>query len=278
MPQRGELKGLGARPLVMGILNVTPDSFSDGGKYFDPRKALEHAEIMVSAGANIIDIGGESTRPGSEGVSIQEELDRVMPVIDLLCREEEVTVSIDTVKPEVAKVALEAGAVMINDISALQLDSSLANLAAEYGAYLVLMHMRGTPKDMQDDTHYSDIIGEISGFLKDAASKAENAGVEKGKIIIDPGIGFGKSVDGNFVLLKNLHEFAKLGYPILLGASRKSFLGKALGLDISQRMEASLAAACYAVLNGADIVRVHDVAETIRALTIIERITGVDRA
>jgi dihydropteroate synthase len=278
MPQRGELKGLGARPLVMGILNVTPDSFSDGGKYFDPRKAFEHAEIMTSAGADIIDIGGESTRPGSEGVSIQEELDRVMPVIEMLCAEEEVAVSIDTVKPEVAKVALEAGAIMINDVSALQLDSSLAKLAADYGAYLVLMHMRGTPQDMQNDTHYDDIIGEISGFLKDATSKAENSGVEKGKIIIDPGIGFGKSVDGNFVLLKRLHEFAKLGYPILVGASRKSFLGKALGLDISQRMEASLAAACYAVLNGADIIRVHDVAETIRALTIIERITGAEHA
>jgi len=278
MPQRGELKGLGARPLVMGILNVTPDSFSDGGKYFDPRKALEHAEIMTNAGADIIDIGGESTRPGSEGVSVQEELDRVMPVIEMLCAEEEIAVSIDTVKPEVAKVALEAGAMMINDISALQLDSSLANLAAEYGAYLVLMHMRGTPRDMQNNTHYDDIIEEISGFLKDAASKAESASVEKGKIIIDPGIGFGKSVDGNFVLLKSLHEFTKLGYPILVGASRKSFLGKALGLDISQRMEASLAAACYAVMNGADIVRVHDVAETKRALTVIEKITGAERA
>jgi dihydropteroate synthase len=278
MPQRGELKGLGARPLVMGILNVTPDSFSDGGKYFDPRKALEHAETMTSAGADIIDIGGESTRPGSESVSLQEELDRVMPVIEMLCAEEEIAVSIDTVKPEVARAALEAGASMINDISALQLDNSLAALAAEYGAYLVLMHMRGTPKDMQNETHYDDIIGEISGFLNDAASKAENSGVEKEKIIIDPGIGFGKSVEGNFVLLKSLHEFAKLGYPILVGASRKSFLGKALGLDISQRMEASLAAACYAVMNGADIVRVHDVAETKRALTVIEKITGAERA
>jgi dihydropteroate synthase len=278
MPQRGELKGLGARPLVMGILNVTPDSFSDGGKYFDPQKALEHAEIMVGAGADIIDIGGESTRPGSESVSVQEELDRVMPVIEMLNREEEIAVSIDTIKPDVAKAALDAGAVMINDISALGQDNKLADLATQYGAYLVLMHMRGTPQNMQDNTHYDDIIGEISGFLKEAAIRATDSGVDKSKIIVDPGIGFGKSVEGNFVILKNLHEFAKLGFPILIGASRKSFLGKTLGLDISQRMEASMAAACYAVLNGADIVRVHDVAETKRALTIIEKITGAVRS
>ena len=274
MPQRGELKGLGQRPLVMGILNVTPDSFSDGGKYYDPHKALEHAEMMASSGADIIDIGGESTRPGSESVGVQEELDRVMPVIEMLRREEEIAISIDTVKPEVAIEALKSGALMINDISALRESVKLAELAAEYEAYIVLMHIRGTPKNMQENTHYDNIIGEISGFLKDAAAKAIKGGVDKNRVIIDPGIGFGKSVDGNYVILKNLHEFTKLGYPVLLGASRKSFLGKTLGLDISQRMEASLAAACYAVLNGADIIRVHDVAETKRALTIVEKITG----
>jgi len=278
MPRRGELKGLGERPLIMGILNVTPDSFSDGGQFCDIEKAIEHALNMAQAGADIIDIGGESSRPGSEGINVQEELDRVMPILEPLCRETELFISIDTIKPEVAEKALEAGAGMINDISALRNDDRLARLASQYDAYLTLMHMRGKPRDMQNNTEYLDLIGEISSFLKEGIEKAISAGVARERIIIDPGIGFGKSVDGNFALLKNLHLFLELGCPVLIGASRKSFLGKTLDLEVGERLEASLAVACYAVLNGADIVRVHDVLETRRVLTIIERISEAQPA
>jgi len=268
------LKELGKRPLIMGILNVTPDSFSDGGRFLNPRKAIEHAVSMIRAGADIIDIGGESSRPGSEGVSIEEELERIIPIIKKVRDNSDIFISVDTVNSEVARAALEAGADMINDISALRIDPEVAEAAAKRNAYLILMHMRGTPEDMQENTEYDDIIGEISSFLAGAAQKAIEAGVKKDKIIIDPGIGFGKSAEGNFTLLKNLDRFLKLGYPIMVGASRKSFIGKVLELDVDNRLEGSLAAACYAVLNGADIVRVHDVAETKRALTIIEKIVA----
>ncbi len=258
----------------MGILNVTPDSFSDGGQFHDARRAIEHALRMVDSGADIIDIGGESTRPGSAPVPLEEELARVIPVVKEVCRAVEIAVSIDTTKAEVARQALDLGAVMINDVSALRSDEELGRLAADYGAYIILMHMRGTPRNMQEDTRYDDLIGEISEFLKVAAERAASLGVSRDNIIIDPGIGFGKSADGNFSLLKNLHRFAGIGCPILVGASRKSFIGKTLGLGIEGRLEGSIAAACYAVLNGADIIRVHDVAETRRAITIVEKIAG----
>ena len=272
------VNGIGERPLIMGILNVTPDSFSEKGKFFDSQKAIDHAVLMVESGADIIDIGGESTRPGSSGISAREELKRVIPIIEEIADKVKIPISIDTVKSEVARRALDSGASIINDISALRIDKKMGNVAAKYGSYLILMHMRDTPKDMQNNTEYDDIIGEISRFLDDAAQKAIKAGVSEDKIIIDPGIGFGKSVDGNFVIMKNLDRFLKLGYRLLVGASRKSFIGKTLDLDVDQRLEGSLAAACYAVLNGADIIRVHDVAETKRAVTIMEKIATAQMA
>jgi dihydropteroate synthase len=258
----------------MGILNVTPDSFSDGGKYFDSKMAVEHALELAACGADIVDVGGESSRPGAEPVSLEDELARVIPVVKEICRRIDIPVSIDTNKSEVARRALDVGASVINDISALRVDEKIGQFAADYKSYLILMHMRGTPQNMQDDTHYNDLIGEVSGFLKSSVERAMSFGVSKDRIIIDPGIGFGKSVDGNFVILKNLHRFLELGCPILVGASRKSFIGKALNVDLDGRLEGSVAAACYAVLNGADIIRVHDVAETKQALTVIEKITG----
>jgi len=269
-----DMKDLGNRPLIMGILNVTPDSFSDGGKYFDSKMAVEHALELAACGADILDVGGESSRPGAAPVSLEDELARVIPVVKEICRRIDIPVSIDTNKSEVARRALDVGASVINDISALRVDEKIGQFAADYKSYLILMHMRGTPQNMQDDTHYNDLIGEVSGFLKSSVERAMSFGVSKDRIIIDPGIGFGKSVDGNFVILKNLHRFLELGCPILVGASRKSFIGKALNVDLDGRLEGSVAAACYAVLNGADIIRVHDVAETKQALTVIEKITG----
>jgi dihydropteroate synthase len=266
------LNGLGERPLIMGILNVTHDSFSDGGKFIKKEDAIKHAFDMAEHGADIIDIGGESSRPGSYGIALEEELRRVLPVIEAISSKVKIPISIDSVKSEVAARAIDAGASIINDISAMQFDQEIGKVAFKSGAWLILMHMRGTPATMQDNTEYDDIINEISEFLNAKALDAIRMGVSKDRIIIDPGIGFGKSTDGNFTILKNLHRFAALGYPVLAGASRKSFLGKELGLDADNRLEGSLAAACYAVLNGADIVRVHDVAETKKALAIIEKI------
>ena len=262
----------------MGVLNVTPDSFSDGGKYIDPGKAVDHGFFLAESGADIIDIGGESSRPGAESVSAEEEIERVIPVIEEIRKKLKIPVSIDTVKSEVALRAFDAGASILNDISAMRMDDKMANLAAKNNVYVILMHMRGNPADMQANTDYDDIIGEIVDFLHSSASKAMENGIKKDRIIIDPGIGFGKSVEGNFVILKNLDKFRRLGYPVMVGASRKSFIGKTLELDVDRRIEGSIAAACYAVLNGADIVRAHDVAETRRAITIIEKITAAEKA
>jgi dihydropteroate synthase len=231
MPGPGVLTELGQRPLIMGIVNVTPDSFSDGGQFFDPKKAVAHALQLVDEGADIIDIGGESTRPGAHRVNADEELSRVMPVIEALAAKSDVPISIDTNKSEVATKALGAGAVIVNDISALSFDEKIAKVAAECGAYLILMHMRGTPADMQSDTKYNDIIGDIRSYLAAAADKAVGNGIAKDRIIVDPGIGFGKSVDGNLIILKNLHRFLDLGYPLMVGVSRKSFIGKELKIE-----------------------------------------------
>jgi dihydropteroate synthase len=269
-----EISGMGDRPLIMGVLNVTPDSFSDGGRFLDIDEATEHASHMAESGADIIDIGGESTRPGSRELTVEEELSRVIPVVERIAERTDVPISVDTKKSEVAERAVGSGAAIINDVSGLKSDARIAEIAAEHDCYLILMHMRGTPENMQENTEYDDMIGEISEFLKDAARKAIGKGVPESRIIVDPGIGFGKSAEGNFVILKNLDQFLELGYPLLVGTSRKSFIGRALGLEVGDRLEGSLAAACYAVLNGADIVRVHDVAETRRALTIIENITS----
>ncbi len=273
-----ELTGLGQRPLIMGIVNITPDSFSDGGQFIDSDKAVERILQLAEEGADIIDIGGESTRPGAEKVSVEDELARVIPVIESVAGKIKIPISIDTYKSEVAARALEAGATVINDIYALRFDEKLGTVAAKRGAYLILMHMRGTPADMQQNTRYDNLIGEISSYLLAAAKKSIAQGVSSDKIIIDPGIGFGKSPEGNFAILKNLHRFLDLGYPLMVGVSRKSFIGKTLNLEPGERLEGSIAAACYSVLNGADIVRTHDVASTRKALTIIEHITGAARA
>lgn len=267
---------IGERPLVTGILNVTPDSFSDGGRFDSVDKAVKQALLMASQGADIIDIGGESTRPGANPVSIDEELERVLPVIEGLQGEIDIPISIDTRKSEVAREACRAGAAIINDVSSLRNDKRIAEVAREYSTYLVLMHMRKTPETMQIEIHYDDLIGEISDFLLKAVGKALEIGVPKNRIIIDPGIGFGKTVEHNFSILKNIATFKNLGFPVLIGVSRKSFIGKTLDLPVDERLEGSLAAALYAVLNGASIIRVHDVLPTIRALKVIEKISGAD--
>jgi dihydropteroate synthase len=273
MVRNGDLQGLCERPLIMGILNVTPDSFSDGGRFLNPRKAVGHARYMAENGADIIDIGGESSRPGAAIVSAEEEISRVIPIIKEICKATDLPVSIDTTKSEVARQALDAGASIINDISALRFDEQMAPVAAEFGCYVILMHMRGTPETMQINTRYNDLIGDVSRFLHDSANKCLEQGISKEKIIVDPGIGFGKSVDGNLQLIKNLFRLLELDYPLMVGLSRKTFIGKELKPD--NRLPGSIAAACYAVLNGADIVRVHDVKETKMALDLIEKITGV---
>lgn len=265
----GRIYELDKKTLVMGIVNVTPDSFSDGGDLADSGKAVDAALKMVDEGADIIDVGGESTRPGAMPVDLAHEMGRVLPVIEALAAKTSVPISIDTYKSEVAKRALEAGAAIINDISGLSMDPEMAGVAAASGAGLVLMHMRGTPRVMQTDTEYADLVGEIRRLLSASAEKALEAGVKRERIAIDPGIGFGKSADDNLVLLKRISEFKGLGYPLLVGASRKSFIGRTLGIDDPKdRLEGSLAAAVIAVMGGARIIRAHDVSGTRRAVDL----------
>ena len=267
------------RPLIMGILNVTPDSFSDGGDFFDHGEAIKHAVRMLEEGADIIDIGGESSRPGSEPISAEEELHRVIPVIKGLChskgsyRGSRVLLSIDTTKADVASKAIKAGAGMINDISAGTFDPEMFKVAASFGVPICIMHMRGRPKTMQSgDISYDDVIGEVLAFLKERAAVAVSAGVKRENIIIDPGIGFGKTVENNITILKELKRLKELRLKILIGTSRKSFIGKILGSDNpKERLEGSLATAGIAVQNGANILRVHDVAETKRFLEVMRR-------
>lgn len=257
---KGRVVDFSCRPYIMGILNVTPDSFSDGGTFFDHARAIEQAHRMVEEGADIIDIGGESTRPGSDPVSAEEELHRIIPVIEAIARDVEAVLSIDTTKAEVAARALAAGAGMINDVSALRFDPDLATVAAQSGVPVVLMHMRGTPKTMQHDVHYDDPLAEIVGYLRERMRFAEEAGIERGQIILDPGIGFGKSVDrDNFTILRNLEELTSLGRPLLVGPSRKAFLGRLLDLPVTDREEATAGAVAAAVMHGAHIIRVHNV-------------------
>jgi dihydropteroate synthase len=258
--------------LVMGILNLTPDSFSDGGKYNALSTALERALEIESEGAHLLDIGGESTRPGSEAVSLEEELNRVIPVIENLQGKLSIPISVDTTKAEVARQALEAGASLINDISAFQYEPEIAEVTVRYDAWCCLMHMQGKPRTMQASPFYENVVEEVKSFLLAAAEKAMAAGVAKDKIILDPGIGFGKSVEHNFILQARLSELLELGYPILMGLSRKSFIGKSLNLPVEERMEASLAAAVVSAWNGAKIVRVHDVKETVRAIAMADKL------
>ena len=254
------------RPLVMGILNITPDSFSDGGRYLDVARAVARARQMVSEGADIIDIGGESTRPGAPAVSADDELWRVLPVIEQLS---DVLVSVDTTKAVVAERALAAGARIINDISALRQDAGMINVVRDFGAGVVLMHMQGTPATMQDNPGYSDVVREVREFLAERIEFAMASGIKKMQIAVDPGIGFGKTVEHNRQLLAKLKEFAPLGCPLVLGASRKSFIGQLLSRPAPDRLAGSLAVAAWAVMQGAQIVRVHDVAETVDVVRMI---------
>ncbi len=253
---------LGSRTLVMGILNVTPDSFYDGGRYVERDRAIEKAMEMDAEGVDIIDIGGESTRPGSRPVSTEEEIERVIPVISALKKRVNAAISVDTTKAEVARLALEEGAEIINDVSALRFDPEMADVVVRYGAMVVLMHMRGTPETMQKDTTYNDLIGEIRGFLSERIEFALEKGIGFDSIAIDPGIGFGKSPEDNLRIIKYLRDFASMGRPIVLGTSRKSFIGHTLGLEPDERLEGTLATIATGILMGAHIVRVHDVRET----------------
>ncbi|MCK4224452.1 MAG: dihydropteroate synthase [candidate division Zixibacteria bacterium] len=266
---------LSTRTHIMGALNVTPDSFSDGGKFFKLEDAVKQGMKMAEEGADIIDVGGESTRPGSDPVSIQEELSRVIPVIEALSKKIDVPISIDTYKAEVAKRALDAGTQMINDVSALRFDPEMKRVASEYKVPINLMHIKGTPKNMQKDPWYEDVILEITEYLKKSIKIARDAGIDKDRIIIDPGIGFGKRLEDNLNILKNLKNFSILGCPILVGCSRKSFIGKILDLPVEERLEGSLAALAVAIMNGANIVRVHDVKESKRVAGLMDAILNV---
>jgi dihydropteroate synthase len=257
---RGKVLDVGRRTHIMGILNVTPDSFSDGGLYADPARALEHARDMVSQGADIIDIGGESTRPGAEPLTEDEELRRIIPVIERLSSELMAPVSVDTYKSSVAKKALEAGASIVNDISGLRFSPDMARTIFAYEAAVVIMHIKGTPRDMQVNPLYGDVIGEIVDHLEESVAIALKAGILRNRIMIDPGIGFGKTLEHNLTILERLDEFRALGFPIVLGTSRKRFIGTVLDIaEPKDRIEGSAATVALGIQRGARIVRVHDV-------------------
>ena len=258
--------------LLMGILNVTPDSFSDGGQYLAKNSAVNHALKMINDGADIIDIGGESTKPFSEPVSLDEELSRVIPVIEALRKETDVCISIDTTKSEVAHQALGMGASIINDVSAMEFDKKMVDIALKYDCPIVLMHMEGVPKNMQENPQYSSLISEIISYLKARVDFAVSKGINRNKIIIDPGIGFGKSVEDNFEIINNLNHFTELGFPVMLGASRKSFIGIALDVPENKRIEGSLAANIIGLQKGISIFRIHDVDQNRKAIAIAKKI------
>ena len=263
-----------SHPRVMGILNRTPDSFSDGGAYAGLDAALQHARDMARDGADIIDVGGESTRPGAAPVSLQEELDRVIPVIERLAREFDTPLSVDTSKPEVMGAAVKAGAAMINDVYALRRPGAL-EAAARSRAVVCLMHMQGEPRSMQKDPHYRDVVREVADFLKERADAALAAGIPHDKLVLDPGFGFGKTLEHNLELLQRLPDLAASGYPLLVGLSRKSMIGTLLGgVPPDGRLQGSIAAALMAAQRGARILRVHDVAATVEALRITAALTG----
>jgi len=261
-----------SKPVVMGVLNITPDSFSDGGRYFRREAALRRLQELQAAGADIIDIGGESTRPGSSAVEEDAEMQRVLPIVEAASARVDVAVSIDTTKANVARAALNAGAEIINDISGLRFDPALAGLAAKSRAGLVLMHIRGRPRTMQTDIHYDDLLGEVAGELRASLESALSAGCRREQLVVDPGIGFGKTAAQNLVLINQLGALAELGCPVLVGPSNKSFIGKTLGLAVGDRLEATLSACVIALLRGARIFRVHDVRAARRALDMAEAI------
>ena len=254
---------------IMGILNVTPDSFYDGGKYADKNRAIERAYRIRDEGADLIDIGGESTRPGSKQVAAQEEIDRVCPVIEAIAGDIAIPISIDTTKSGVARAALDAGASIVNDISGLTFDPDMTGTVARSGAGVVIMHIQGRPETMQRNPRYDDLIAEIYQFLEEAVRKAVKAGIAQSRIIVDPGIGFGKTAGDNYRIINNIHEFKRLGLPVLVGLSRKSFTGNTGGLD-SDRLPATIALNTVSIINGADVIRVHDVKEHRLALMSLD--------
>jgi dihydropteroate synthase len=267
------LKQLGSRTLLMGILNVTPDSFSDGGQFASVEAALAHAWQLMEEGADILDIGGESTRPGADPIPIEEEWKRVIPVIRAVRKQlPHACISVDTYKAQVAEQALEAGADMINDVSALRLDPRMVEVAAQADIPVVLMHMLGTPKTMQQSPAYQDVVGEIIQFLRERMAWAIERGVSEERIIVDPGIGFGKRPEHNTEILRRLSELKQLGRPVLLGTSRKSFLGALTKRPVEKRLEETIASVVIGVLHGADIVRVHDVGPVKYALMVADAI------
>lgn len=259
-------------PKLMGVVNVTPDSFSDGGQYLDPAAAVRHGEELVRDGAEILDVGGESTRPGAVEVEEAEELRRVEPVVAALTGA--ATVSIDTSKLAVAEAALDAGASIVNDVTAFQRDPGMARLCAERGVGVVLMHMPGNPRTMQDDPRYEDVVDDVKAFLAARMEFAVREGVDEGQIWLDPGIGFGKTLEHNLELLRRLGELRELGQPLVVGTSRKSFIGKVDGSDVEDRIGGSIASSVLAVAEGADVLRVHDVAEMSQALAVARAVLG----
>jgi dihydropteroate synthase len=271
---RGNRLNFNKSPFIMGILNVTPDSFSDGGKFSDINEAVDHALSMIEAGADIIDIGGESTRPGSDPVNLQEELNRVIPVIETIRIHSGAPLSIDTYKSEVAEGAIKAGANIVNDISGCTFDKRMPEIIQTNDVPIIIMHIKGTPKHMQSNPHYDDVCLEVYSFLSDQINYLSNTGIEN--IAVDPGIGFGKRLEDNLKLLNNLESLKFLCQPILIGASRKSFLGHVLDKEVDQRLYGSLSVAILSAIKGADIIRVHDVAETKDVLRIIDAIHSAE--
>ena len=257
----------------MGVLNVTPDSFSDGGLFVDADKAVAHARQMVEDGAEIIDVGGESTRPGSDNISEEEEIKRIKPVIERLVKEINAPISIDTYKPKVAEECIKLGATLVNDITGLK-NKDMIKIIAKHNVPVIIMHMKGEPKNMQQNPAYKDVVKEIKEFFSDRISEARDYGIED--IIIDPGIGFGKTTEHNLQILKRLSEFKDFGCPVLVGPSRKSFIGNITGLPVNERLEGTLAAISIAIINGADMIRVHDVKECRRAAQIADAIRCPD--
>ena len=260
----------GKRTYLMGILNVTPDSFSDGGRFFEQTDAVLHAYQMVKDGADILDVGGESTRPGAESVQLEEELRRVVPVIRKIRQKSNIPISVDTYKSHVAIEALNAGANIVNDISGMSFDQKMADAIAEKRASVVIMHIKGTPKDMQANPHYENVVKEVCDYLAGAVDAAKKKGIKQ--VMIDPGIGFGKTLEHNLELINGLDEFRSIGVPVLIGVSRKSFIGKILETPVETRLEGTAAAVTASILHGADIVRVHDVREMRRVALVADAI------
>jgi dihydropteroate synthase len=257
---------LGGFPKLMGIVNVTPDSFSDGGRFFDPHVAVDHCLRLVAEGADLLDVGGESTRPGAASVDEDEEIRRVVPVIAQVARRVSIPISIDTTKAAVAERALDAGAVIVNDISGLRFDPRMPKVCARAQAGVVCMHMQGTPQTMQIDPHYADVVREVADFLAERLAVLEDCGIARDRVVIDPGIGFGKTPDHNLAILKNIARFRALGRPVLIGHSRKQFLAKILGRPLDEVSAATIGVAVASALSGADLLRVHDVRATRDAL------------